>query len=169
MVRRKKEEVCGKPNQYNLQTLEYDWKELPDTHYELPPQKPMVRDYSGLYGRYAHSKINHTNPINHLPLLQLPTPSRRTVLPLVQQTTPQRSNKLGGSESPYASYDSSNGKRVDSQVGTPLPNLTVNMNYPRHGGSRGEDGAAYLMQWSHEDIKRLIEMNSIEANRQYLR
>lgn len=30
---RRKEEVCGKPTQYNLQTLEYDWKELPDTHF----------------------------------------------------------------------------------------------------------------------------------------
>lgn len=32
MMLRKREEVCGKPTQYNLQTLEYDWKELPDTH-----------------------------------------------------------------------------------------------------------------------------------------
>ncbi|ESL10243.1 hypothetical protein TRSC58_02027 [Trypanosoma rangeli SC58] len=28
-------EVCGKPTQYNLQTCEYDWKYLPDTHFVI--------------------------------------------------------------------------------------------------------------------------------------
>ncbi|RNF03770.1 uncharacterized protein Tco025E_08113 [Trypanosoma conorhini] len=32
---KKKEEVCGKPTQYNLQTCEYDWKYLPDTHFVI--------------------------------------------------------------------------------------------------------------------------------------
>ncbi|RNF03453.1 hypothetical protein TraAM80_05802 [Trypanosoma rangeli] len=30
-----KKEVCGKPTQYNLQTCEYDWKYLPDTHFVI--------------------------------------------------------------------------------------------------------------------------------------
>ncbi|KAG8348420.1 hypothetical protein ERJ75_001233200 [Trypanosoma vivax] len=30
-----KNEVCGKPTHYNLSTCEYDWKYLPDSHFEL--------------------------------------------------------------------------------------------------------------------------------------
>lgn len=49
---RRKEEVCGKPTQYNLQTLQYDWKELPDTHFafggnnrrQAGPQAPYATD-----------------------------------------------------------------------------------------------------------------------------
>lgn len=39
---RRKKEVCGKPTQYNLQTLQYNWKELPDTHFTIPDRNYRV-------------------------------------------------------------------------------------------------------------------------------
>ncbi|CBZ25191.1 conserved hypothetical protein [Leishmania mexicana MHOM/GT/2001/U1103] len=66
MPLKKKEEVCGKPNQYNLETLQYDWGELPDTHIQVPPQQPRVRDYAALAGSGAAGK--RVNPITHQPL-----------------------------------------------------------------------------------------------------
>ncbi|EAN94486.1 hypothetical protein C3747_186g78c [Trypanosoma cruzi] len=43
---RKKQEVCGKPTQYNLQTCEYDWKYLPDTHFNIEAKSPRRRQPS---------------------------------------------------------------------------------------------------------------------------
>nr|CCC92346.1 conserved hypothetical protein [Trypanosoma congolense IL3000] len=63
-LRGKKEEVCGKPTQYNLQTCEYDWRTLPDTHFAL--------------GRNKHGRRN----VGILPqLLEPPEPPRRHVVP----------------------------------------------------------------------------------------
>ncbi|TPP40912.1 hypothetical protein CGC20_36315 [Leishmania donovani] len=145
MPLKKKEEVCGKPNQYNLNTLEYDWRELPDTHIQVPPPQPCVRDYSALAGYGAAGNRAHHDNRDHVADLfgdgdggagQRPErePQRRALPP-----------PLVAGESPQAlPYPSSgvNG-RGDAVHGNAAASPS---------GPYGAD--AFNVVWSHEDIKR---------------
>lgn len=61
---RKKEEVCGKPTQYNLQTLQYNWRELPDTHFEFQQENQQRRGGTRLNAPYATDYVAPPIPIN---------------------------------------------------------------------------------------------------------
>eukprot|EP00796_Vickermania_ingenoplastis_P007088 gene7088-5022_t len=55
---KRKTDVCGKPTQYNLQTLQYDWKELPDTHFAFNGSEPRRRGASSWSAPYATDDQN---------------------------------------------------------------------------------------------------------------
>ncbi|CAC9474158.1 conserved hypothetical protein [Leishmania infantum JPCM5] len=205
MPLKKKEEVCGKPNQYNLNTLEYDWRELPDTHIQVPPPQPCVRDYSALAGYSAAG--NRVNPITHQPL---PSPGARFGGVSVVSPTPLPSPSRPAQEamrrapSPQAHHDNRDhvadlfgdgdggaGQRPEREPqGRALPPPLVAGESPQalpypssgvngrgdavHGNAAasppGPYGAdAFNVVWSHEDIKRAVHTNSLEAHRSYLR
>ncbi|KAK7198283.1 hypothetical protein NESM_000785800 [Novymonas esmeraldas] len=211
MPRKKKEEVCGKPNQYNLQTLEYDWRELPDTHVQVSPQQPRVRDYSAFAGYGPPGQ--RLNPITHEPLpspgvgaaaaspTPLPSPSRPAQEEVRQRrSSPQLHNGkrdhvaelFGGAVAetpprraprqppppPLALEAPSTPRDALPRGGSPVPALP----YPSAGmyGALGgatphgyaapaPPAAPAAAPWSHEDIKRVLAVNSAEALRSYLR
>ncbi|KPA77777.1 hypothetical protein ABB37_06610 [Leptomonas pyrrhocoris] len=215
MPLKKKEEVCGKPNQYNLQTLEYDWKELPDTHIQLPPQQPRIRDYSlAPVPAAAPPKLN---PITHQPLPNPAAGPSYTPLPSPSKPAQEEVNR----RTPQGRYGNNNRKdHVAELLGdggaspaynaparpSPSPLLPVPPQqfapapapppvYPYDVGefdlqqapSRSpppklkaygledvavppyrNDGYA-VIQWSHDDLRRVGTSNALEAQRSYLR
>ncbi|KAG5508715.1 hypothetical protein JKF63_05213 [Porcisia hertigi] len=220
MPLKKKEEVCGKPNQYNLKTLEYDWKELPDNHIQVPPQRPRVRDYSALAGCGAAGP--KVNPITnqHLPSpsdgararrdvspTPLPSPSRPVQEALRLRSSPQTldckrdhvaeilggrgyngveqapSNELkrGARPSPLvdkpvqtAPFDQ-HLSRAERQIVLPypLPSALEDSSLAQaHAGAAASEQRVVEdlnLMWSHEDIKRVVSTNILEAQRSYLR
>ncbi|GET87368.1 hypothetical protein, conserved [Leishmania tarentolae] len=201
----KKEEVCGKPNQYNLKTLQYDWKELPDTHIQLPPQKPRVRDYSALAGYGAAE--NRINPITHQPLpspgaglgragavsaTPLPSPSRPVQEAMQRVPSPQAhdgnrdhvAELLGGGDGGAWRMPAREGQRrvlppplvlEESPQALPSPSSDVNSrDRELRRAAAALPSVPYSVDvvnvaWSHEDIKRVVHTNNLEAQRSYLR
>lgn len=48
--------MCGKPTQYNLQTCEYNWRSLPDTHFTFEAQNRRRRHIGILPGLQGTEK-----------------------------------------------------------------------------------------------------------------
>lgn len=210
---KKKEEVCGKPNQYNLQTLEYDWKELPDSHIQVPQQQPRIRNYSVAAAppsnaRGAARGGQRLNPITHQPLpsaelaaptaavvpsyTPLPSPSkprqeearyganrRDNVADLFAATppaspayaAPAAPSSLQPAPAPRSPYALA-GRAADVSPGRAPPALHLPAGY-----NDGHNEAAPFMRqegpavipWSHDDIRRAVTSNALEAQRSYLR
>ncbi|XQJ26029.1 hypothetical protein NXY56_001978 [Leishmania guyanensis] len=220
MPLKRTEEVCGKPNQYNLKTLEYDWKELPDTHFQVPPPQPRLRNYSALAG-YGAAK-SRVNPITHQALpsfgtgpngvgplspTPLPSPSRpaqeevrRRQEPPVRNCNRDHVAELLGSGDGVGDGQtpSSELRRrarpppLDAQELPQVPNgeHPPSASYQQllpysSGGAYGGGGVpqgnaaaappelhganAFNVAWSHEDIRRAVQTNNLEAQRSYLR
>ena len=221
MPLKKKEEVCGKPNQYNLQTLEYDWKELPDTHIQLPPQQPRIRNYSvASSANAAASPPPRLNPITHQPLpaaagvspsyTPLPSPSKPA-----QEALSRNNNTNNGSvyapqgryahnsrrdnvadlfsdpsaspAQPYAENPSQQQPQQQLAVLPPVYPYDIDRREPDPVPSCSppllskaafeneavaapayRDGKDAVIPWSHEDIRRVVTSNALEAQRSYL-
>jgi hypothetical protein len=222
MPLKKKEEVCGKPNQYNLQTLEYDWKELPDTHIQIPPQQPRVRAYSltpAANVGAGPSPQPKLNPITHQPLpsagvgpayTPLPSPSKPTqedlsrnrggnvdaapvrygdnnnpnrrdhvkdvfgeAVPFPAQYTPARASPPAfapPAPSPMYPYDLES-RLVDQALVGRSPVSNGRAMYADGGAvpSADRNGNYAVIPWSHDDIRRVVTSNALEAQRSYLR
>ncbi|KAG5482465.1 hypothetical protein CUR178_05604 [Leishmania enriettii] len=219
MPLKQKEEVCGKPNQYNLETLEYDWKELPNTHFQIPPQQPRVRDACALRGHDATSR--RLNPITHQPLpfpgcgsrssravspTPLPSPSRPAQEGMRLRSSPQLQSGNrdhvaellsggGGSARLTPSHEPQHLARAPLFVEEDSPQIPLDR-YPLSGTcqqvpllpyagvfgaggtpqrnaptapSQARDTDAFNFAWSHEDMRRVGQTNSVEAQRSYLR
>ncbi|ORC83620.1 uncharacterized protein TM35_000631200 [Trypanosoma theileri] len=120
---RKKEEVCGKPTQYNLRTCEYDWKYLPDTHFNLgETPKPRNKDYF----------------MQNLPSR---AESREQLPPLSPRASPP----------------------VEQPAIISSPPLPVKLN------SAPTTSSFPIIPWSHDNLRRMVEANQMEAQRSYLR
>ncbi|KPI89335.1 hypothetical protein ABL78_1564 [Leptomonas seymouri] len=219
MPLKNKEEVCGKPNQYNLQTLEYDWKELPDTHIQIPLQQPRARHYplaplQNAAGGAA-SPLPRLNPITHQPLLTPAVGPSYTPLPSPSKPA-QEEVKYQNPQGRYGNNDDNRKDHVAELFGgvgaspaynpppRPPPRPPVEQQrqpvpppiYPYDVGGRelgrspsqspplssraayGHEGPALpvyhndghvVIPWSHDDIRRVVTSNALEAQRSYLR
>ncbi|KAH9580901.1 hypothetical protein LSM04_007341 [Trypanosoma melophagium] len=119
---RKKEEVCGKPTQYNLRTCEYDWKYLPDTHFKLG-ESPGPRN---------------KNHFMQKPPLRKEGPAKTPPL------------------SPRASPPVEQPAIISSPPVLVEPNPLPPTSFP-------------IIPWSHDNLRRIVEANQLEAQRSYLR
>lgn len=175
---RKKEEVCGKPTQYNLQTLEYDWKELPDTHYQIPQRQQRKRPQATVGSPSKEVKL--------LPVPPPPCPPMTALSPMPAPSYPIQEAVSGGGGSAVGGPSDIYGREVvDGSVGRD-PQYSQHGGHPdwRSGGAMpcgrevpqplvSEQRAemhppVYVAPWSHDDIRRMVHANYAEAQRKYL-
>ncbi|KEG07890.1 hypothetical protein DQ04_08551030 [Trypanosoma grayi] len=129
MPLRKKEEVCGKPTQYNLQTCEYNWKYLPDTHFNLD-KTPRSKSRQQVYSKALSDASNQTprEMIHQLPPLPLPSP-----------------------------------RSTGFTVVSPAPSQPVGLPFV------AASPQAHVIPWSHDELRRLVYANQMEAQNSHLR
>ncbi|EPY26671.1 hypothetical protein STCU_05497 [Strigomonas culicis] len=151
---KKKQEITGKPTHYNLHTMEYDWKHLPDGHleFEVPEQRRLSRPVSiSRENEQVHIQKNMNQEAE--PVFREPAPLQ------VKMQDRNDYNEI---------FDNSPAQ------GNPYPNARNNEYFSGPlGKNRGEETPppeappTYFIIWSHEDIKRVNQINYVEARHSY--
>ncbi|CCW71730.1 unnamed protein product [Phytomonas sp. Hart1] len=177
-MRRKKQDVCGKPTQYNLQTMEYNWRELPNTKIQLMKQEPLPKHNSapiqtnGSYTRYNKTKRDDSRSP------EPKTPSHRTpLIPkgrfLVDINNHKRFSHVSNSLDKSEKYSdnrkplSENNIYQIAQTMESVPKLPSL--FPSRKSPEFQEGMITCTQpWSHDAIFHMLAANRTEAKRSYL-
>ncbi|CCW64967.1 unnamed protein product [Phytomonas sp. EM1] len=177
-MRRKNQEVCGKPTEYNLQTMEYNRRELPNTRIQPLKQEPRVRYYpQPTVATDAHARGNKANYNDGLSQ-ELKVPEQR--LPSMQKNrhlesgeNPQRrsrtpidvGNAISFPGAPVFERGENNHQLVPAlDRDRRLPDVSP----PRPLPEFSPREIISMLPWSHEAIRHAVASNRIEANRSYL-
>lgn len=168
-MRKKNQEVTGKPTQYNLQTLEYNWGELPEG-----------QRFAGRAEQKRAPPDLAQNIANRLG--GPPKEVKKEAKPMMAVAAPQQEDLPGPSDNMYrvadavdSSYQDNNYDRGNAQAnaqynGNGYANAAA-VDYNNRGGQAQPSAPAqmYGILWSHEDIKRMNQINYTEARQSYFR
>ncbi|CAD2212656.1 hypothetical protein ADEAN_000006800 [Angomonas deanei] len=163
-MRKKNQEVTGKPTQYNLQTLEYDWKQLPN----------------------SHRVFDNANKQNQNPPQNEPEQSRQVSLPgapyLDAPYAQEPFNNMSNDRDPFPVENYGNGRGIElpqAYYDAPYGNgdqpganelsyqsRALDMQNPFAGNNSPEN--VLPVHWTHDDLKRITNFNYMEAHRSYM-
>lgn len=197
-MRKKNVEVTGKPTQYNLQTLEYNWGELPDTHFKVKENGPRIRDYAipagapsggnvsdnmrailgggdvagAGAGAGARAPANNENSRSVRQAPPSPQPAPMPSRPQQEDFAVQRGNgnANGGAARNLdpGALRGGGGNDLGQQYAAMHQPQPQLPQYQQQPQQQRLEPAAYVTPWSHEDLRRQVLMSQVEAGHNYL-